>query len=197
MTATLCLTLAVLLGSAGLSWSADFQKGWKAFQEENYATALEEFLPLAKQGHELAQYNLGVMYREGRGVKKSNVDAVRWWTKAALASFAPAQANLGLMFDKGEGVQKDSKTAVKLFKYASEKGNLIGQHNLGLNTTLGQGTPKDVVIGHMWLNIASLQGHKPATKAKRILERSMMTPAQIAEAQNLARKCILKELKGC
>ena len=27
LTATLCLTLAVLLGSAGISWSADFQKG--------------------------------------------------------------------------------------------------------------------------------------------------------------------------
>jgi hypothetical protein len=27
LTATLCLTIAVLLGSAGVSWSADFQKG--------------------------------------------------------------------------------------------------------------------------------------------------------------------------
>ena len=38
------------------------------------------------------------MYKEGRGVKKSNVDAVRWWTRAALAGHAPAQANLGLMY---------------------------------------------------------------------------------------------------
>ena len=32
LTATLCLTLAVFLGSAGVSWSADFQKGLTAYQ---------------------------------------------------------------------------------------------------------------------------------------------------------------------
>ena len=41
-TATLCLTIAVLLGSAGVSESADFQKGQTAFQSGDYATALRE-----------------------------------------------------------------------------------------------------------------------------------------------------------
>ena len=35
----LLLTLAVLLGSAGMSWSADFQKGLDAYNKEDYATA--------------------------------------------------------------------------------------------------------------------------------------------------------------
>ena len=42
LTATLCLTLAVLLGSAGISWSADFQKGLAAYNSGDYATALRE-----------------------------------------------------------------------------------------------------------------------------------------------------------
>ena len=62
MTATICLTLALLLGSAGLSWGADFKKGLAAYDSGDYATALREWTPLAEQGHADAQFYLGVMY---------------------------------------------------------------------------------------------------------------------------------------
>ena len=45
LTATICLTLAMFLGSAGVSWSADFQKGVTAYQSGDYATALREWKP--------------------------------------------------------------------------------------------------------------------------------------------------------
>ena len=64
LTATLCLTIAVLLGSIGVSWSGDFQKGLTAYESGDYATALREWKPLAQQGHAKSQYNLGVMYRD-------------------------------------------------------------------------------------------------------------------------------------
>jgi hypothetical protein len=47
---TLCLTIAVLLGSVGVSFSADFQKGLTAYDSGDYATALREWTPLAEQG---------------------------------------------------------------------------------------------------------------------------------------------------
>tara|TARA_Y100001934_G_C11779705_1_gene507601 strand:+ start:132 stop:290 length:159 start_codon:yes stop_codon:yes gene_type:complete len=43
------LTTAVLLGSAGVSWSADYRKGVTAYQSGDYANALREGEPLAKQ----------------------------------------------------------------------------------------------------------------------------------------------------
>ena len=55
----LLLTLAVLLGSAGVSVSADFQKGWDAYEKGDYATALREWRPLADQGIAGTQNNLG------------------------------------------------------------------------------------------------------------------------------------------
>jgi hypothetical protein len=51
LTATICLAVALLLGSAGVSWSQDYQKGFAAYQSGDYATALREFTPLAKQGN--------------------------------------------------------------------------------------------------------------------------------------------------
>ena len=50
LTATLCLTIAVLLGSVRVSASADFQKGLDASERGDYATALREWKPLAEQG---------------------------------------------------------------------------------------------------------------------------------------------------
>ena len=61
LTATTCLTIAVLLGSAGVSWSADFQKGLTAYDSGDYATARREWKPFAEQGDVSAQYSLGVM----------------------------------------------------------------------------------------------------------------------------------------
>ena len=59
LTAVLCLTLAVLLFSPAEGWSTDFQKGMDAARSGDFATALREWKPLAKQGHALAQFNLG------------------------------------------------------------------------------------------------------------------------------------------
>ena len=63
MTKIFYLAFTLLLGSASMSWSADIQKGLTAAQSGDFATALREWTPLAKQGDASAQYNLGLMYR--------------------------------------------------------------------------------------------------------------------------------------
>ena len=78
LTAILCLLLAVLLGSAGVRWSADFQKGLDAHDRRDQATALREWAPLAEQGNAVAQYNLGIKYRQGQGVPQDDTTAVKW-----------------------------------------------------------------------------------------------------------------------
>ena len=76
LTATLCLTIAVLLGSAGMSASTDFQKGLTAYKSGDYATALREWKLLAEQGLVPAQYGLGFMFRKGHGVPQNDKTAI-------------------------------------------------------------------------------------------------------------------------
>ena len=94
LTAILCLTLAVLLGSAGMSWGADLQKGLglDAYERGDYATALREWQPLAEQGYADPQYNLGWMYDNGQGVPQNDKTAVKWYTLAAEQGDAYAQS---------------------------------------------------------------------------------------------------------
>ena len=83
LAAILCLTTAVLLGSAGESWSADLQKGLDAANRGDFATALREWRPLAEQGDASAQNNLGFMYVYGKGVLQDYVRAHMWYNIAA------------------------------------------------------------------------------------------------------------------
>ena len=83
LTSTICLAVALLLGSAGVSWSQDFQKGLAAHESGDYATALREWTPLADQGNASAQYNLGQIYRQGQGVPQDDKTAVKWYRLAA------------------------------------------------------------------------------------------------------------------
>ena len=137
LTAILCLTLAVLLGSAGVSESADLQKGWDAYKNKDYATALREWEPLAEQGNAVAQYNLGSMYGTGQGVPKDHKTAVRWFKLAAEQGDANAQGNLGLMYLLGQGVPQDNVYAHMWGNLAASNGNEIG------------GAMSDVIAKHM------------------------------------------------
>ena len=50
---------------------------------------------------------------------------------------------------------------------------------------LGQGVPQNYILAYMWSNLAATKGDKAAVK-NRDLIATLMTPAQIAEAQRLA-----------
>ena len=84
----------------------------------------------AAQGLAQAQYNLGLMYAEGRGVQRDDVQAVAWYQKAAAQGFAQAQNNLGLMYAEGRGVQRDDVQAVAWLQKAAAQGFAQAQNNL-------------------------------------------------------------------
>ncbi len=119
-----------LVFSAGLmassSCQAGLQEGTVAYLRGNYKTALKEFRILAEQGNAEAQFNLGIMYVEGKGVSKDNTEAVKWYRKAAEQGDAQAQNNLGLMYSEGEGVPEDYMEAVKWYRKAAEQGECRG-----------------------------------------------------------------------
>ncbi len=100
---------------------------------------------------------------------------------------APAQTILGVMYATGRGVPQDDAEAVRWYRRAAAQGDADAQFNLGVMYVDGQGVPQDYVQAHMWVNLAAAQGMEDARKARDILAKQM-TPAQIAEAQRLARE---------
>ena len=155
LTAILCLTIAVLLGSAGEGWSADFQKGLTAAQSGDFATALREWKPLAEQGDSAAQRNLGLMYDNGQGVPQNDKTAVKWYRLSAEQGNANAQSNLGVMYAKGKGVPQNDKTAVQWYRLAAEQGFASAQFHLGVMYANGRGVPQDHKTAVKWYGLAA------------------------------------------
>ena len=58
--------------------ATNFQTGGKEFRAGDFAFDVDQWRPLAEQGHTGAQYKLGVMYANGRGVSRDYVEAYKW-----------------------------------------------------------------------------------------------------------------------
>ncbi len=117
--------------------------------------------------------------------------ALRLMRPLAEQGDAAAQSNLGVMYDTGQGVPQDDAEAVKWFRLAAEQGDATAQYNLGVMYGKGQGVPQDYVQAYMWFDLAaarfSASEAEGAVKGRDFVA-SKMTPAQIAEAQRLARE---------
>jgi hypothetical protein len=104
-----------------MSWSADFQKGYDAYQSGDYATALREWQPLAEQGNADAQYELGWMYRSGKGVPQDYKTAFKWYTLAAEQGHAAAQIQGAQLQKKIAAAEKAAAEKKAAEKKAAEK----------------------------------------------------------------------------
>jgi len=98
-----------------------------------------------------------------------------------------AQSLLGVMYNNGQGVPQDDTEAGKWYRLAAEQGHSGAQDLLGDMYHYGQGVPRDDALAHMWATLAAAQGNENAVKGRDLLEE-LMTPAQLAEAQRLARE---------
>jgi TPR repeat protein len=81
----------------------------------------------------------------------------------------------------------DYALALKEFRPLAEKGDARAQFNLGMMYDIGRGVPRDYVQAHMWYNLAGAQGDQKAAKWRDGVGEKM-SPAQIVEAQKLARE---------
>lgn len=109
--------------------ATSYQEGVDAYTKGDFAVALDKFKPLAESGNTLAQFNLGVMYRQGQGVAADDKQAVAWWSKAAEQGHVEAQDNLGLRYARGQGVAQDWVQADMWFTIAAAAGNETAMKN--------------------------------------------------------------------
>ena len=164
----------------------DFEKGTKAYQSGDYATALSKWTPLANEGDARAQFRLGLMYAEGEGVSQDYAEAEKWYRLAAEAGDddaqyrlerilyvkstrieaeagdAEAQYELGQMYANGDDVVQDDVEAVKWIRLAAEAGRTDAQRSLGQIYEKGMGVSQDDAEAVKWYRLAAEGGSAPA-----------------------------------
>lgn len=95
--------------------------------------AVKFFRRAAEKGHKNAQYNLGVLYSDGRGIGVDKMQAILWFVRAAKEEQKDAKDtlqrlggkvidNIGSMFRHGVNVPLNLYHARELFIYAAARG---------------------------------------------------------------------------
>ena len=132
----------------GVAGAGPLEDGLAAYQKGDYAAALQILRPLADQGNADAQFNLGSMYAEGRGVPQDLEQSAIWDLKAADAGNAAAKMvvgfkcfSLGVRYYNGFGVPQDYKRAAVWYRKAADRGTPVAEFALGGMYEKGQGVP--------------------------------------------------------
>ncbi|KAF9994432.1 hypothetical protein BGZ79_000817 [Entomortierella chlamydospora] len=121
----------------------DIYQHGKGEGSQDHFEAAKWYLRAAKQGLAVAQYQLGSMYYDGKGVPQSYQRSLEWYLKAAYQENVDAQRKLGQMYREGKGVAKDDHKAMEWFLKAAKKEDPDAQDSLGDMCYHGNGVPQD------------------------------------------------------
>jgi TPR repeat protein len=92
------LALAVMgISAAAVAQSERFDEALKAYEKQDYTTALYYWKQLADSGDGMSQYDLGILYYYGRGVPKDLPEAYKWFLLARDNHVAQAEDAVGRM----------------------------------------------------------------------------------------------------
>ena len=152
-----------------------------SLSDSKFKTAVLLYKKAAEKGNAMAQYELGLCYEGGIGVKKDNNEAKKWLRRAAEQGHAEAQYNLGIfyvayglagaMLNYGDKHDDDAVEAIKWFSKAAEQGHAEAQFVLGSIYEKGvEGIVKqDKTEAVKWYNAAAEQGDENAKAALKQL----------------------------
>ena len=135
--------------------NADFQMALVLNDSGKVNEAFELMKKTADAGHTRAQFNTGVFYAQGHGVKQDYTMAVIYYSMAAMLGDRDANYNLGLLFYLGQGVKEsDYEKAFSYFMTAAQLGDYLAMFALSCCYKNGKGVEKDEDKGNVWLERA-------------------------------------------
>jgi hypothetical protein len=87
---------------------------------------------------------LGLMYAQGRGVKRDHKQAALFYRKGCAGGNPGSCNRLGVIYADGRGVPKDLAAAAKLYQQACRNRHAYGCYNLARALERGRGLPENL-----------------------------------------------------
>ena len=123
------------------------------------ATALGSLVEIARRNRDAdAEYALGVMAYEGRGLEKNPSQAFRLIERASAKGHADASNTLGFFYEHGVGTPVDLAQALASYRRGAQAGSSRARTNLGWFYEKGIGVAKDSAVAADWYKMAAEQG---------------------------------------
>ena len=159
-------------------WTDDLKKAKKAYRNGNYDRAVKLFRRASDDGNIVADWYLGHMYRQGRGVGRNDAMAYSYYARVA-EHYDPDeddQNRLRITVDAmvriadyqrtgavNAGLQPDPQGAARSYlKIATAYGLPAAQYALGVMSIKGEGVKKNPGQGLKWLMASARKRYAPA-----------------------------------
>lgn len=123
-----------------------YGNGMAAYQTGNYPLALDQWKPLAQNGHAQAAYNLGFMYEFGYGMDANHVEAFNYYLRAAQLGHTQAQQTMAWMYERGKGVTADRAQATRWAEIAASS---TSPHNAASPTAMDMQALVDQLVSEL------------------------------------------------
>ena len=192
----LIILFVFFLGFAGMAKADAYLRGFQALEQKDYKTAFYYLSLFAANGDARANYNLGVMYREGLGVDQDDVEALTYFIAAAEDGHMLGNYAVGLAFLRGRGSDIDAEAALIYLEEATLLGHALSPLKMGQVYFEGKQIEKDVVTAHFWWSVARDRNAPGATEHLDRLS-SHMTKEQKQQAKMRQQKCRTQTLRQC
>jgi len=167
--------IAATLAAPAHAQLPSVKAGIEAWQKGDYATAVNNWRPLAEKGDADAAFNLGQAYRLGRGVVISLAAAQTWLERAAKSDHLDAQTTLGLLlFQNGNRIG-----GLRWLKIAAERGEPRGMLVYGTALYNGDGMPRDPALAYAYVSRSAAQGLPPARET--LAEMDKVLPVDVRQ----------------
>lgn len=164
------------------------QEAAGAIEKQKASLGLAGHLPAAQAGDKEAQYQVGLVFAEPRGVQRDLIQAAEWFAKAAAQGHVPAMRSLGQFYKnypllwpgkQAEGLQlllaasgkgdaeattevalaaEDPANELRLHRLAVSQGSILSQYLLGMMLLEGRRTPKNHAEGLRLIELARKSG---------------------------------------
>lgn len=155
-----------------------YSSGWAAFDRGDFASAINEWKPLAMKGDAIAQTNMGFLYSGGHGVAQDYKQAFDWFSKAGAQGNAKALYSLGYFYERGMGVPQNMAQAFEFYQKSAAKGFANAQIKIGLMYL-----KKDDSKAFEWFQKAAAQGDAEGQKhLGKMFELGKGVPQDLAKA---------------
>ena len=159
-----------------VTWRGDMRKARKAWREGKFAQARKHLGKAREKGHKTAAWYLGHIYQQGRGVKKNDALAFKYYREVALA-YEPdlpldtrmivvdARVRVADVYREGSTsakVKRDPRRALRLYNDASSHGHPGAAYGMGVIYLKGLGIKKNPRRALRWLSISARKRYAPA-----------------------------------
>jgi TPR repeat protein len=182
--------------NAGTLKAEAYLRGFQALEQRDYETALYYLSFFAANGDAKAQYNLGLMYRDGLGVKKDDVQSLTHFLEAAENGHMLGNYAVGLAFLIGKGSDINAEAAIHYLTEAALLGHAISPVEIGHLYFQGALIEKDFVSAHFWWSLADDRNAPGSSENLNVL-LSKMSQKQKRQAFLLKNKCKNLTLRQC